>query len=533
MLMSTMLQRLCALLNAMKRTMLLANGCHPAAYRRAFFLPCLAQGAARIFRLITAGICSSKLSCFSLLALALTGCAQLHQLPVQPPGPLSDCQSLFVQVDRDVERAGVQDFGPVRITGFPYLRLDRFSASFADTISGSAQMRTWTKRLAQLDAKARALELRNLGQPVAGLGRQQLQSKLDSCRSQLMDNLLQDPEQQGRLRSEAVVADDYLIGWRTAGLYPLTSLVVLARIHSGQEEMQQTFDQPLDDLPVKGHIIRWREPPNEQPLPVPMSFPRDALGIPQPSPSLLRQLFLLHAPIWEVDAVDDNDLIGTPVLRQGPAVDTSRATEYHQLSYTRLGDRVLLQLNYIIWFKARPGDDIYAGRFDGLIWRVTLDPDGIPLLYDSIHNCGCYLNSFPKASLRPRPNLPPLCSEPLMVPQQAPAEPLVVRLSHGAHYIQRVYTDTGEAAGRPLAAAEYDQLRSLPTPTGYHSLFGENGLIAESKRPERFILWTMGIRSPGAMRQWGHHAVAFIGRRHFDDPWLLQSLFKWEPAREN
>jgi hypothetical protein len=304
---------------------------------------------------------------------------------------------------------------------------------------------------------------------------------------------------------------------------------VLARIHAAQEEMQQIFAQPLDRLPIKGRIIRWRESPAAHPLPAPLSFPLDALGIPQPSAQLLRQLFRLHAPTWEIDVVDDNDLIGTPVWRQGPAVDTGRATEYHQLSYARSGDRVLLQLNYFIWFKARPGDDIYAGQFDGLIWRVTLGPDGAPVLYDSIHSCGCYLNFFPTASLHLRPDLPRVCSEPPLVPQQAPVEPLVVRLDHGRHFIERLYTDTGHRASRPLATAAYEQLRSLPTATGYHNLFGQAGLIPGSERPERFILWPMGIRSPGAMRQWGHHAVAFVGRRHFDDPWLLQSLFEWEP----
>jgi hypothetical protein len=35
----------------------------------------------------------------------------------------------------------------------------------------------------------------------------------------------------------------------------------------------------------------------------------------------------------------------------------------------------------------------------------------------------------------------------------------------------------------------------------------------------------MGIASAGAMRQWGHHATAFVGRRHFDDPNLLDERF--------
>ena len=35
----------------------------------------------------------------------------------------------------------------------------------------------------------------------------------------------------------------------------------------------------------------------------------------------------------------------------------------------------------------------------------------------------------------------------------------------------------------------------------------------------------MGVLGPGAMRQWGRHATAFVGRRHFDDPWLLERYF--------
>jgi hypothetical protein len=34
----------------------------------------------------------------------------------------------------------------------------------------------------------------------------------------------------------------------------------------------------------------------------------------------------------------------------------------------------------------------------------------------------------------------------------------------------------------------------------------------------------MGVASAGAMRQWGGHATAFIGRRHFDDPFLFDKF---------
>ncbi|MCY1545663.1 hypothetical protein D9M68_816150 [compost metagenome] len=46
-----------------------------------------------------------------------------------------------------------------------------------------------------------------------------------------------------------------------------------------------------------------------------------------------------------------------------------------------------------------------------------------------------------------------------------------------------------------------------------------------SERLERWLLWPSGVASPGAMRQWGRHATAFIGRAQFDDPHLLGRYF--------
>jgi hypothetical protein len=47
----------------------------------------------------------------------------------------------------------------------------------------------------------------------------------------------------------------------------------------------------------------------------------------------------------------------------------------------------------------------------------------------------------------------------------------------------------------------------------------------DNKRRERFFFWPMGVPEPGAMRQWGHYATAFVGRRHFDDARLFEPLF--------
>ena len=164
---------------------------------------------------------------------------------------------------------------------------------------------------------------------------------------------------------------------------------------------------------------------------------------------------------------------------------------------------------------------------------MTLGPDGEPWLYDSIHNCGCYHTFIPTGHLRLREDLPTMYFEPPLVPQPAPAPPLVLRISSGEHYLQRVYKlegrpDVGGTAKSPeaLQVADYATLRSLPDGADYHSFFGEYSLVPGSERPERFLLWPMGVRSAGAMRQWGHHPVAFVGRRHFDDARLIELLFE-------
>jgi hypothetical protein len=170
---------------------------------------------------------------------------------------------------------------------------------------------------------------------------------------------------------------------------------------------------------------------------------------------------------------------------------------------------------------------------DGVLWRVTLDRAGRPLLYDSIHACGCYHLLFPDSRLRLRPETgewaePPLVLQPAPVVGQR--ERAVVRLSSGSHYVWRVYADRPGATVE-LDGRDYATLYAVPAENGgTRSLFDPNGLVAGSERAERWLLWPTGVPSPGAMRERGRHAIAFVGWRHFDDADLLDRLF--EPAEE-
>jgi hypothetical protein len=78
-----------------------------------------------------------------------------------------------------------------------------------------------------------------------------------------------------------------------------------------------------------------------------------------------------------------------------------------------------------------------------------------------------------------------------------------------------------------------DELRSLPVAgqAGVtRSAYDASGMIPGSERLERWLFWPMGIASAGQMRQWGRHATAFVGRRHFDDPLLLDRYFTLSAA---
>jgi hypothetical protein len=54
--------------------------------------------------------------------------------------------------------------------------------------------------------------------------------------------------------------------------------------------------------------------------------------------------------------------------------------------------------------------------------------------------------------------------------------------------------------------------------------FRPDGIVPGSERGACHVP-PMGVPEPGAQRQWGRHATAFVGRRHFDDPGLLERYF--------
>lgn len=483
-----------------------------------------------------------------VVASLLAGCAALdspqreHLSAADPT--VRDCAVWFSALDRAIDANGVRDAGAHRIEGFPYLRVDRFAASFRDRAMDDAQLRDWVAHLGSLDATARRYETRNM--PAAALDelgvaqRDATLTRTHACSEALMRHDLAAPETRSQLAARAAVPDDYAPWKRAAGLYALTRIPFFAGVSRWQDEVTALFRKPPAD--AAGGIVRFgpSEPPPgaarvREMVPL---IDRDALGIPRPGQMQQRLLFAAFAPVFAVDVGGSFDRPGAlhwPASdARVPAVDVTRPLVYHRIAHTRWGGRVRLQLVYSLWFPERPREgalDLLGGRLDGVIWRVTLDDDGTPLIYDTIHSCGCYQMFFPANGVAAKP--PP--AEPIewaFVPATLPAHDAdsrpLIRIASGTHYVTHVSViDAGRIGNvSPYSLAPDDELRALPLPGGgSRSLFGPDGIVAGSERGERFLFWPMGVDSAGAMRQWGRHATAFVGRRHYDDADLLERRF--------
>lgn len=489
----------------------------------------------------------------------LAHCAALAHGPAGPAqSDLQPCREFYRTVDQTVAAAKVQDVQASRVAGFPYLRVDRFFQSFRTEVESPEKFNAWLDHLQDLDLEARAHELARLpGDRVEALRKAvpadigehdgasaNLRQALHECAHKLRAADTADLHTVERLRKAAQVRENYRLWTRLLGLYPVTAIPFSAGIRKYQRETLATFQRPLTELPVNGTLTQFSPPavPDDgaEIGPILQRSRDNPLAVAKPNSNDLERLFARFAPVFEIDVANGDDRLGRLSWDDKGAltVDTTSPTIHRLVSHTQVDRRSLLQLNYVAWFPRRPkrgSTDLLAGEIDSIIWRVTLSEDGKPLMYDSIHSCGCYHMFFPSIRLTARPPAPNL-SEQAFVPQTAPellpGERMVVRVSAVSHYLQRVYaaSGTGPTTVVSYQFAEYDELRSLVGVDGVRrGVFGPNGLIAGSERGERFLFWPMGIVSAGAMRQWGHHATAFVGKRHFDDSDLITRSFTVSP----
>jgi hypothetical protein len=419
-----------------------------------------------------------------------------------------------------------------------------------------AAFTAWSDELARLDSEARQVEIGNLplgptaslrGQLDAdGLGALSPIALLEGCAQRLRARDLASPEGRERLRAAATVPDDYSDGLRVLGAYPLAALPFAAGVHRYETATRAAFARPLAELAVQGKLRSYRPRPTTSLSPTQVGAVLARAGdhplrIPMLAATEHDALLALYAPVLIVDERDADDRIGRPRFDNNDRaqIDTATPVLFARIAHARYGSDVLLQLVYTAWFPARPATsaiDPSSGHLDALVWRVTLASDGTPLLYDSIHACGCYHLFFPGDRLSPRLEAGSIdggALTPQVLPPWDAGTRIALRIESGTHYLRRVLADDPSAAGfaadQAIAygLAPEDALRTLPHASGgTRSLYAPDGLVRGTERAEQFLFWPMGIASAGAMRQWGRHATALVGRRHFDEPFLIERYFQ-------
>jgi dATP pyrophosphohydrolase len=391
-------------------------------------------------------------------ALFAAGCAA----PPAPPAPhlaagaleVRECTQWYQALDAQVDAAGVRDAEHRRVPGFPHLRVDTLHASLGDRAAASeAALRTFAERLAELDLESRRYELRNL--PALD----------DTSRSQALRR-----------------AADCSALMRRADLdTPAARQALLAASASTADPPQpRPTRQPAS--PTGASRVRYAPPPA-------LHVPREVVGgmlararfDPLSHPALsereVDRLAAVYAPSFEVELVGDRDRFGRlrwrrPVAGEPPDLDAAQPTVYVQASYARYRQHVLLRLAYTIWF---------AGPFDGVVWRVTLAPDGEPLLYEAIDACGAFHDLYPTARLGLRGE-----ASAQTLPRVADGERPVVTLVAGSHAVSRVELVRGTDSLVRYALRFHDELRSLPRGGGQHaSAFGPDGRIAGTTCAQR------------------------------------------------
>ena len=530
---------------------------------------------------------SSGWALLALLTL-VAGCAG----PAATSGttPLSEaavCADWYTRLDAVTRQAGVSDGGTHRLAGYPFLRSDRFLASFGDDVADNpTAFEAWIGRLARLDSEAREVELSNLplqflpllttaGDATSSEARsdfatdkQRIQTRTQQCASQARLALLQSAPMatapgRRRLAAQAQVPDDYSVAKRALGLYALTRVPFFSGVRRWQQTTAEKFAAQAaagaDVANVKRYTPAGEAVPAARIAEVYAKRDPDALGIPRLSPPDAALLLRAYAPDVHIETRGPYDRFGAlqwgaesalpgslpPGSAQPPSVLIEQPVMYQRLATTRYQGQTLLQLVYSIWFPERPragGVDLLSGQLDSVVLRLTLAPDGTPWLYDSIHSCGCYHLFFPTPGARALP--PPTTGEgsvpepiewafvPAVLPALKVGQRMTLHLESRTHYVKGLRPVVAPADGSPIPYALLDDaaLRTLPVSGALsgvtRSAFWPNGIVPGTERGERLLFWPMGIANPGAMRQWGRQPTAFVGRRHFDDARLMELRFE-------
>ncbi len=236
-----------------------------------------------------------------------------------------------------------------------------------------------------------------------------------------------------------------------------------------------------------------------------------------------------------------------------PGVHTDKPTLYAYIHPTRIQNVAVKQLVYTLWYPQHPqlkAFDPEAGIMEGWTFRITLNRNHRPLMYESVSNCGCYYKAFPTDRLerwsktlfptlvegkkfhleKEVPGIDAVVPELIPSPDGLPQK-VVLYYSAGHHQLISLRLEphkiplkmTGSA--KVYALQPYERLENLPFHDYHLSLFDEDGLVRQAHRPECSLLAPSGLYHAGHPRQ-RETQMIYFDQADFDDPKLLETYFR-------
>jgi hypothetical protein len=471
-----------------------------------------------------------------LLAALLTGCAAGPGAAPKPDpfvgwyASYRTCRAEYEAMDARVAAAGVADPQYFRVPGYPYLRTDRVLASFAYEVATLDEIGGWVRKMREFDQEAREFEYRNLGMNTQQVA--ESRSRFLNCGRTLAGIEFNDAPQVFAALQEVVAPPDlYSTTQRALGFYAFNAPAMRARMEARGKALEQAYRTPVEQLPARAPLRLWKVAQAEDLSLVQNPYKGmllDELGYPGLTDSQWRALAEHHAPRLWIETASAADEPAHPVhTPQGPTADPGRHVGNFHITFTRFGGIALTQINYVFWFKGERQD----APLDGFIWRVTLDPQAKPLVYESLHASGRDYRIYPVQPLQRRPAADGAADPITVAPKLAPPLHPTLRIAAGTHEILRVLGPE-EVPADPqgpaptYALARYEDLMALPRPEGgTRSLFGPDGIVPGPHADDPIGGLASGIPKPGALRALSRLPVAHVGRRHFDEAFLLESVF--------
>ena len=457
--------------------------------------------------------------------------------------------SFFAELDSAVYQSGVRNGAYFQIPGFPYLRANRFLVSLKERLENEAQKNHWVRMMQQLDMAARKAEIHNLpATEVQRLAtafgsepdRQSLHAKLTDSSDQLLAHDQRRPDFFEVLQVAVQDKSEYSTLMRVFGLYPLAVIPVGIVTHRVNDEITEWHQLPQNQQPTLGTLTAYgpaatTEFDAQKVRNILERSKHNPLGIPLPSGADRQTLLAIFAPVIIQDLAADYDRLGAVVWTNTQlSVQPDLPVAYTYFSHAYHKNEPVLQLNYVFWYAERSGPNslrIERGNMDGLTVRVSLDQHGNPFMVDIMNNCGCYHFYVPRKEIVQQIRPVPMAIDafvPSWLPDGFPQKRLTIRVNSGWHQVEKISAAKMPSDLITYKMLPYQRLEILKRIDGTHeSMFTARGIGKFSERIESDLFISMGIPKVGRMRQRGHHATKFVGRAHFDDPYLFDKHFEF------